>query len=105
MRMRSVLTTIGAHQSVGSVTGVIIPWSTRRPISVLSFSRYAKGMVRGVVTQKGRTSSVKEMWNCSPGMVYTCPLNMDGNSAMIWSTVGIVLQSVWVLHTCPAGFG
>ena len=65
MRMRSVpffgATTIGAHHSVGSVTGVMIPWSTRRSISCLSFSQYAKGIVRGVDTQNGLASFVRDM--------------------------------------------
>ena len=39
--------------------------------------------------------------NLPPGIVYTCPLNIGGNSTMIWSTVGIVLQSVRVLYTRP----
>ena len=49
---------MGAHQSVGSVTGAMMPCWTRRSISALSVSLYAKGMVRGVFTQKGRASSV-----------------------------------------------
>jgi hypothetical protein len=65
MRIRSVLflgtTTIGEHQSVGSVTG-------NEEVELL-FEFLAKGIVRGALTQNGWASSVKEMWNFSPGMV------------------------------------
>ena len=42
---------MGAHHSVGSVTGAMTPCSTRRSIS---FSLYIRGTVRGVVTQNER---------------------------------------------------
>ena len=42
---------MGAHQSVGSVTGAMMPCWARRSISALSLSLYAKGMVCGVFTE------------------------------------------------------
>ena len=53
---------MGAHQSVGSVTGVMMPCWARRSISALSLSLYAKGMVRGVFTQKGRSKFYVEFF-------------------------------------------
>ena len=45
--------------------------------------------MRGVVMQNGMASAVREMWNFSPGIVRIWPSNTEGNSAMIWSRVGV----------------
>ena len=47
------VTTMGAHHSVTSVTGAIIPWSWSRFSSAFNLSLYANGIDRGVLTQKG----------------------------------------------------
>ena len=92
IRMPSVsflgVTTIGAHHSVGSVTGSMMPcvWSTIS--SALSLSRYANGTDRGVLMQKGLASSVSDMWNSSPSIVFICPLKTSGNSFIMSSEVG-----------------
>ena len=49
------------------------------------------------MTQNGRASAVKEIWNFSPGIVRICPSNTDGNSVMISSTVGIPVSSTLVV--------
>ena len=45
--------------------------------------------MRGTVTQNGLTSFVRDMWNCSPGMVQTWPSKTFGNSTMSSSAVGV----------------
>ena len=55
------VTTIGAHHSVGCVTGMMMPCSCRVVSSARSLSRYAKGICLGVFTQKGLASLVRMM--------------------------------------------
>ena len=52
---------MGVHHSVASVTGAIIFCLSNTFISVLSLSRYMKGIVCGVPTQKGLASAVNDM--------------------------------------------
>ena len=52
---------MGAHHSVGSVIGVMIPCSCRRSNSAFSLSRKANGIALGVFTQNGWASSVSVM--------------------------------------------
>ena len=73
------VTTIGAHRSVASVTGAMIPWLVSRSISFFSLSLFAKGIERGVVTQKGRAFLPRDIWNFSLGMVRICPSKTEGN--------------------------
>ena len=75
--------TMGAHQSVGSVTGAMTPCSCNRSSSTFSLSRKANGIVRGVRTQNGWASSVSAMWNFSPSIIFMCPSKTDGNSHLI----------------------
>ena len=77
------VTTIGAHHSVGAVTGAMMFCSCNRSSSALSLSRKAKGIVRGVLTQKGLASSVKAMWKYSPSMDLTLPSKTVGYSFCI----------------------
>ena len=77
------VTTMGAHHSVGSVTGVMIPWSYRRPNSALSLSRKAKETACCVLTLNGWASSISVMWNFSPSMVPICASNTVGNSCLM----------------------
>ena len=77
------VTTMGAHHSVGSVTGVMIPSSCRRSNSALSLSQKAKGTARGVLTLNGWASFISVMWNFSPSMVLICPSNTVGNSRLM----------------------
>ena len=74
------VTTIGAHHSVGSVTGAMMPWRVSRSISLFSLSLYANGTVWGVVTQR-------DMQNFSPGVVRIWPSKTEGNSNIIASAV------------------
>ena len=53
--------TIGAHHSVGSVTGEMTPLLFRKSSSALSLSQYANGTARGGLTQNGWAFSVKDM--------------------------------------------
>ena len=52
------VTTMGAHHSVGTVTGVMTPCSCCRSNSAFSLSRYANGFARGAWMQNGWASSV-----------------------------------------------
>ena len=74
---------MGAHQSVGSVTGAMTPCSCNRSSSTFSLSRKAYGIVRGVRTQNGWASSVSAMWNFPPSIIFMCPSKTDGNSHLI----------------------
>ena len=69
------VTTIGAHHSVAAVTGAIMCWNSKRSSSAFNLSLYVNGIDRGVLTRNGLTSSVREMWNCSPSMLLICPSN------------------------------
>ena len=51
--------------------------------SAANLSRYAKGMVRGDVTQNGLALADKWMWNCSPSIALMMPSNTIGNSVTI----------------------
>ena len=53
----------------------------------MSFSRYANGMDRGVLTQKGLASPMTDMWNFSPSMVLIWPSKAVGNSLINSSDV------------------
>ena len=53
--------TMGAHHSVGSVTGAMTPCSCNRSNSAFSLSRKANGIARGVCTQNGSALSVSAM--------------------------------------------
>ena len=77
------VTTIGAHQSVGSVTGAMMFCSCIRSSSALSLSRKAKGIVRSVLMQKGLASSIRAMWKYSPSIDLTLPSNTIGYSFRI----------------------
>ena len=55
------VTTIGAHHSVAYVIGAMISCTCNSSSSALSLSRYANGIERGVLTQNGLGSSVREM--------------------------------------------
>ena len=85
------MTTIGAHHSVGSVTGEITPCSCNRSNSAFSLSRKANGIARGVWTQNGWVSFVSVMWNFSPSIVLICPSKTDGNSHLTSR-----VESCWV---------
>ena len=81
------VTTIGAHHLVASVTGVMMFCFCRSSNSAFSFSRYAKGMVHGVLTWNGFALSVRWIKNCSPSIVLMFPSNTFGNSGIICSLV------------------
>jgi len=55
------VTMIGAHHSVGSVMGVMIPCSNRRSSYALSLSRKVNETACGVLMQNGLASSVRAM--------------------------------------------
>jgi len=55
------VTTMGAHQSVTSVTGVMMFCACSRSSSAASLSQYANGMDLGVVMQNGFASCVRCM--------------------------------------------
>ena len=65
MRMESLfflgVTTMGAHQSVGSVTGAMICCCCNKSSSAANLSRYAKGMDLGEVMQNGLALADKWM--------------------------------------------
>ena len=63
------VTTIGAHHSVTSFTGVMIPCSWSNSSSTFRFLWYADGTARGVFTQNGTASSITDMWNFSPSSI------------------------------------
>ena len=70
---------IGAHHSVGLVTGVMMFCSCSKSSSALSLSRSANGMVQGVRTLKGLASSVKAMWKYSLSIDLMLPSKTKGN--------------------------
>ena len=63
------VTTIGAHQTVASVTVAVTFCAINKSSSDFSFSQYAMGIDRGVLIQNGRASGFKYMWNFSPFIV------------------------------------
>ena len=60
--------TIGAHQSVGSVTGLMMPLSCMRWSSSFTFWSISSGTRRAVAQLYGLVSSAKVMWAGSPSM-------------------------------------
>ena len=59
---------IGAHQSVGSVTGLMMPLSCMRWSSSFTFWSIGSGTRRAVAQLYGLASSAKVMWAGSPSM-------------------------------------
>ena len=99
------VTTMGAHHSVGTVTGAMTPCSCSRSNSAFSLSRYANDIARGAWMQNGWASSVRAMWNFSPSIVLMCPLKTDGNSLLMSGVDAGLLALVSERHGVMVGGG
>ena len=73
-------TTIGAHQSVGVVTGRMTSCASRRFNSALTFSCIGRGMRQGAVTANGTASSFMEILYVF--FNFLSPANIPGNSLL-----------------------
>ena len=99
-------TTIGWHQSDGSVTGSMMPFETMPSNCTLTWSRYANGMDLAVCTRCGVASSSRTMSMGVPFIGLSVVSSKTSlNSARSSALISLILPTVGLALTLATCFG